>query len=122
MILKKCLTILVTVMPLVVHAAIGSGWTDETRSTMISGCVDSITKSMIATYRQQAGLSESDPLPENVQQGVQREIIPELRKTCTCTIDRIIEKHTYQEVEDDLSILKRAGASIGSPNGCPLNL
>lgn len=121
MTLKKTLTVLAVVFPLFSYAA-DSGWTEEYQSRMVSGCVDSIKENVVANYKQQAGLSESDPLPPEVQTGLDQEIVPELEKTCTCTIDRVVAEHSYVEVEKDLSILQRAGASIGTPEGCPLNL
>ncbi len=89
---------------------------------MIDGCVDSIIENIVVDYKKLSGLSVSDSLPTEVQEGLDREIVPELVKTCTCTIDNVAAEHSYEEIESDISIMQRAGASIGTPEGCPLNI
>ena len=116
---KKSLIVLFFFLPFTSFAA---DWTDETKSKMVDGCVDSITENVVADYKKSSGLSASDPLPAEVQEGLDREIVPELEKTCTCTIDRVAAEHSYEEVESDISIMQRAGASIDTPEGCPLNI
>lgn len=116
---KKSLIVLCFLLPVVSYAA---EWTDDTKSKMVEGCADSIVENIVADYKKSSGLSESDPLPAEVQQGLDREIVPELEKTCTCTIDKVAAEHSYDEVESDISIMQRAGASIGTPEGCPLNI
>ena len=120
--LNKTVVTLSILFPLASYAADDTGWTDETRSKMVQGCVDSISENVVASYKQQSGLSASDPLPAEVQEGLEREVIPELEKTCICTIEKVEAEHSYQEVESDVSILQRAGASIDTPEGCPLNI
>ncbi len=120
--LKKIVVTLSILLPLVSYAADDTGWTDGIRSKMVQGCVDSITENVVTAYKQQSGLSASDPLPVEVQEGLEGEVIPELEKTCICTIEKVEAEHSYQEVESDVSILQRAGASIDTPEGCPLNI
>lgn len=119
---KNSLIVLSIVVPLVSYAGDDSGWTDNTRSKMVEGCTDSIIENVVATYKKQSGLSASAALPAEVQKGLEEEIIPEVRKTCVCTVEKVEAEHTYKEVESDISIMQRAGASIGTPEGCPLNI
>ena len=116
---KKSLIVLCFFLP---AASFATEWTDDTKSKMVEGCVDSITENVVADYKKSSGLSASDSIPAEVQEGLDREIVPELEKTCTCTIDRVAAEHSYEEVESDISIMQRAGASMGTPEGCPLNI
>ena len=110
------------IVPLIAQADDERGWTDDKREKMVMGCMDSIVENVVSAYKQQSGLSPSDSLSKEVQEGLDSAIVPEVEKTCKCTIDKVEAEHTYDEIEGDITIMQRAGASIDTPEGCKLDI
>ena len=103
-------------------AAPSEGWSKNLQSEVVNGCVGSLKDAVTMSTRQQLGLQASEPLPEETRKTLESDMVPEFRKTCSCTVERVAERHSYQEVQSNPALLEQEAAKVGKPGGCPLNL
>ena len=102
--LSLFLTLPVSAFSGTVLAADSEGWTQDLKADMVRGCVDAFKKSADAGKK----ASDSDQAA--------------YRETCTCTIDRVAQKHSFKDVQKNPDLMKQEAERVGTPQGCPLGV
>ncbi len=113
---------LMAALPTAVLAQAASPWPEGTQDAMVEECVTSLTDSVVAESKQQAGLEADAPLPDEMRQALDNQFIPQFQNTCGCVIGRLAERHSYDEVQNNPDLARDEANKVGTPGGCPLNL
>jgi len=74
------------------------GWTSELIEIATGGCVYGMLKTTLEDYKQR-GLEKGHQVPTYEIEKVKQLIFPLVEKTCKCTMERVAQKWSYDEIE-----------------------
>jgi hypothetical protein len=119
---KRVLISFCCALPFLAPVATAQDWSEEVKSDMVVGCVSTLRQNVVVEARGELGLGPDDPLPQELNAVLEKDFMPGFQNACRCTVDRVAEQYSYEEVQRNPELLRREAQLVDTAQGCPLNI